>query len=652
MKKMKKTAVLILCIICFSCSETYSPAIETVLKLAGDNRPELEKVLKRYSKNPADSLKLRAAEFLIANMSDKYSVEYDVPFENLMSYCMRLEGIKNQQFANEAYGLTNPVEKEDVKYITGDYLISNIELAFKVWEEQPWGKDVPFNVFCEEILPYRIANEPLENWREKVLAGFAKLNSSFKTQPDITAIEACSQVNSQLPRFRLSYNVPDMNYSMIMSTTTGMCDEMVALTIFTMRALGIPVSKDYTLKWTNGQAGHSWNSVYAGVDKRLSFMGTESHRYHVQKDVYHHMSKSKVYRQTFVKQKNINADNNDIPPELHDQCMKDVTHEYFTSLTDTLLCNKGDCQVKIPIKYQPSKNTGYAYLAAKGINAWNIVGWGETNAKIINFGTIGRNILYLPLYYANGLRTLANYPFVINDDYNVRFFDPDSASRQELKITEMSPGSYDFMQRMHNGVFEGANRSDFSDAETLHTIGTLDGTYLYSVKLRRAKAYRYVRYVSPVEGHGNVAEIVFYNDRGEKLGGNPVGSSVPPNSPDLSHDKAFDGDLSTFYDTAPPDGAWTGLDFGEPQTVSELSYFPRHEGNFIYAGHTYDLFYWNDEWKVYERQTATSHILNFRIPSDGLYYLKSVTTGKTTNWFILNGNVPQFFEGSTRYEVE
>ncbi|MDR1584402.1 MAG: hypothetical protein LBS55_14315 [Prevotellaceae bacterium] len=46
----------------------YSPEIESVLKLADKNRKEFEKVLKHYGKTPADSLKLRAAEFLKMNM--------------------------------------------------------------------------------------------------------------------------------------------------------------------------------------------------------------------------------------------------------------------------------------------------------------------------------------------------------------------------------------------------------------------------------------------------------------------------------------------------------------------------------------------------------------------------------------------------------
>jgi hypothetical protein len=61
----------------FSCSKPYSNELEAVLEQAGKNRKELEKVLKHYSQNPADSLKWRAVEFLIVNMPGKYSEYYD-----------------------------------------------------------------------------------------------------------------------------------------------------------------------------------------------------------------------------------------------------------------------------------------------------------------------------------------------------------------------------------------------------------------------------------------------------------------------------------------------------------------------------------------------------------------------------------------------
>src|SRR5690554_708660 len=52
--------------------------LETALEMAGDNRIELEKVLEHYSQDPTDSLKLKAAQFLIANMPGHYSYKDSV----------------------------------------------------------------------------------------------------------------------------------------------------------------------------------------------------------------------------------------------------------------------------------------------------------------------------------------------------------------------------------------------------------------------------------------------------------------------------------------------------------------------------------------------------------------------------------------------
>ena len=144
----------------FSCSE-HSHEIEEVLKLAKKNRPELEKVLKYYSLNPKDSLKLRAAEFLILNMPGKYS-EDERPSEIFSPLFQEWDHLFHLGVADRkktfdslvtVYQLTS--EKKylpDLMHIKADYLINNINLAFKVRDEMPWSKNIPFDLFCREIL--------------------------------------------------------------------------------------------------------------------------------------------------------------------------------------------------------------------------------------------------------------------------------------------------------------------------------------------------------------------------------------------------------------------------------------------------------------------------------------------------------------------
>ena len=73
MKNFDRTAVRLilsfgLAWICAGCESR----LEAALELAGENRPELEAVLQHYSGDKADSLKYRAARFLIENLPLHY----------------------------------------------------------------------------------------------------------------------------------------------------------------------------------------------------------------------------------------------------------------------------------------------------------------------------------------------------------------------------------------------------------------------------------------------------------------------------------------------------------------------------------------------------------------------------------------------------
>jgi glucuronoarabinoxylan endo-1,4-beta-xylanase len=69
----------------------------------------------------------------------------------------------------------------------------------------------------------------------------------------------------------------------------------------------------------------------------------------------------------------------------------------------------------------------------------------------------------------------------------------------------------DFPSRMVGGIFQGANQADFSDAVTLFTITTQPATGVFTTaRINNASAFRYVRYLSPNGGYGNVAELQFY----------------------------------------------------------------------------------------------------------------------------------------------
>ncbi len=158
----------------FSCTVT-PPNVHSALKEAGNNRAELEKVIEHY-KTTGEKQKLEATYFLIANMPGKYAEYYNYNEQAFKLFIRGKDANKDNRIAYEDY-LAEQIEMlkdlaghkplivQDIEVISANYLIENIDLAFKIWQE-PWATHFSFNEFCEYILPYRIHHEPLSNWRK------------------------------------------------------------------------------------------------------------------------------------------------------------------------------------------------------------------------------------------------------------------------------------------------------------------------------------------------------------------------------------------------------------------------------------------------------------------------------------------------------
>jgi hypothetical protein len=106
--------------------------------------------------------------------------------------------------------------------------------------------------------------------------------------------------------------------------------------------------------------------------------------------------------------------------------------------------------------------------------------------------------------------------------------------------------------RMVGGLIQGSNTPDFSTATTLFTVTTapLDGV-MTSQAISNPAAFRYVRYLAPDGGYGNIAELQFF--------GHPA---VPPRVPgDANGDSKVD--FSDLLILAQHYGVRTGATFGQ-----------------------------------------------------------------------------------------
>ena len=628
MQNITKIIFILFFVLFCSCSNNSLSPLEEVYKLAGSNSGELKRVIRHYSSDTADSLKLKAAEFLILNMVDKYSEYYDAPWQDVATLNMRWSSSSDKNKVLNTFEVGNIVRKDDVTHMKADYLISNIELAFQVWKDKPWGKHISFDTFCEEILPYRIGTEPLEDWREKVLASFADVNNMLKEDSTITAVEACRIVNDILPRFRMDKDFSNMSYTQLMATTRGQCDSQAALATFVMRALGIPVTIDFTPQWKSYATGHDWNSVSDSTGQHISFLGTETnpHASH-QGNTY---QKAKAYRNTFKINKVTNAGEASAPSP------------FYRNLYDISSEHKDMVNASLPINNKLRREGEDIFLSLFYDFEWRITGHADVDEDSIHFGYVGKDILYLPVYYLDNSIVPAATPFYINNKNSLLLLGADSPPElTSFKALEPVDDMH-WAFRMINGSFESSADSSFINVHIVHTISELPDIY-NEVKLGKVHKCQYIRYIASSEGC-NVSEISFYDSEGNKLEGEYIGLSGSYNNLGDTGDKAFDGNVATYYDAEIVKDSWTGLDFGEPKEIASIRYSPRLLGIGIYEGHEYELFCMSGTgWNSVDTKVADGDEISFNTPKNGLLYILNKTTGKRGTVFYMLGDDTYYY---------
>ncbi len=132
--------------------------------------------------------------------------------------------------------------------------------------------------------------------------------------------------------------------------------------------------------------------------------------------------------------------------------------------------------------------------------------------------------------------------------------------------------------RMVGGQFQVSSTADFSS--DVHTIYTVTSTpvvgSLTTVAVGDAGGpYRYVRYLGPTGGYGNIAELKVLVAGPSVLTGTVIGTAGSYANQGNTIANAFDGNPNTFVDAATASGSWAGLDLGSARSVSQISFAPR-----------------------------------------------------------------------------
>lgn len=624
----------------------YRPTLEEVLQY----RPALERVLSYCGD---DTLKRRAAEFLLLNLPyyHSYSEKDMEAYLKVHEYYgvgtwYSVEQAKDsalRQYGRYTAVTTNPIPDLD---ISPDYLIDNIEWAFKVRDEQPWSKNVSFEDFCEYILPYRIEDECLKPWREKLYNKYNPMLDSIRYLPEAedplfvsrVLLDSISREESRFST-QLGYG-PHVGPDLV-DWVSGNCRELTDRLIYIFRAVGLPCGCDYMPLRGDGNVAHYWNFVF---DKdRNSYYMYEKQPIGTAQDFYG--ARAKVYRQRFSLnrelQMTIKGELTDVYPKFRYPMYTDVTRLYGDELVHTITVP--DAEFLVPVR-----SGEMLYLCHTSHMEWVPVVWSYRKKGGVTFREVEGRVVMCVCAYREGELIPVTVPFLLDKVSGAVTYYHEQETMEEVKLLNKYHQFHEsFPQRMVGGVFEGSMFPDFRRSDTLHVITEMPLRLYNVIHLSGPKFYRYVRYKGPDNSYCNVAEVSFYEADSDTcyLKGRVIGT---PNGKDgdWEHDyvNVYDGNPSTSFNHDEPDGGWSGLDLGRPRYISKIVYTARNRENYIYQGEVYELFYASGgQWHSMGKQIPTSDSLVYTVPKGALLYLKNHSGGVEERIFDYTDGVQRYW---------
>ncbi|MDP3434848.1 MAG: hypothetical protein Q8T04_18060 [Bacteroidota bacterium] len=393
--------------------------LEYALQQAGNNRPELEKVLAHY-KN--DSLKYRATVFLTENMPEYASEEWGTFRKKQVDTTFSLKAYKN---SSEAIRVMDSLQisfslisrKPDITEVKSAFLINNTDIAFGLWN-QPWAKHLTFDEFCEYLLPYRVDREKLEDFHAYLNVRY---DSLFQASRKCTsAYDATCTINLRLLKDVRWYSQMALYPGKFTSKKTdqmkiGDCTHLSDYGLKVFRSFGIPIANDYVTAWGNTDGAHSW-TVAKVNGMEVPFVACD-----VQPGEFSfHSRPAKIWRKTFAPQPSglmyYKSNKQEVPPELEDLHSIDVTHLYYKTI-----------DLDIELTASPPKGNNCAFLCVYNRDRWVPVDWGKISSdrKKVGFKNVNDSLLYCAMFYDWMKLKPASDPFFSRNASIMKHFTPD-----------------------------------------------------------------------------------------------------------------------------------------------------------------------------------------------------------------------------------
>ncbi|QDT09646.1 transglutaminase domain-containing protein [Planctomycetes bacterium K23_9] len=151
---------------------------------------------------------------------------------------------------------------QDLQSLSADFLLENTRLAYLSRQTDAWARDVPLELFLNDVLPYASINERRDNWRADFRKRCLPMVKDAKN-----ASEAAAMINQKLfKQIGVKYSTKRVkaDQSPMESIECGLasCTGLSVILIDACRSVGIPARFVGTPMWSNGSGNHSWVEIW------------------------------------------------------------------------------------------------------------------------------------------------------------------------------------------------------------------------------------------------------------------------------------------------------------------------------------------------------------------------------------------------------
>lgn len=191
------------------------------------------------------------------------AISHAAPVDDFIANARKSHGEEGEKAAKF---LVENMPDKDRQTLSEAFLTENLNLALKARSEFPWAKNVPVEIFYNDVLPYAVFDEPRDPWRADF---YEKASKIVKDANAKTATEAAQALNKEMFKLiNVHYNTgrkrPNQSPRQSIELSKATCTGLAIILVDACRAVGVPARGVGTPVWTNERGNHTWAEVWDG----------------------------------------------------------------------------------------------------------------------------------------------------------------------------------------------------------------------------------------------------------------------------------------------------------------------------------------------------------------------------------------------------